>query len=229
MTNVTEQIAESTWAILTYEEAWKSYINSYVIAKDDAFVLVDSHLRKHRPYFQQALVEIGVKPEQIAYVYFTHRHADHIGNADLFPSRHNWIHLEDYYELDDFSQTFFGHTFTGTGGDLPCLRFRQVPFHTEGSVAFFDPDTKICFIGDHIHFGSTPWEQLVDYGTLQRDACRQFIQRCKDEEPEKAAGFAEGLEILLDWPIEYLATGHGPILRGDIAPFFQELIGIVRG
>lgn len=106
MTNVTEQIAESTWAILTYEEAWKSYINSYVIAKDDAFVLVDSHLRKHRPYFQQALVEIGVKPEQIAYVYFTHRHADHIGNADLFPSRHNWIHLEDYYELDDFSQTF---------------------------------------------------------------------------------------------------------------------------
>ncbi|MEJ8545329.1 MBL fold metallo-hydrolase [Brevibacillus borstelensis] len=228
MTNVTEQIAESTWAILTYEEAWKSYINSYVIAKDDAFVLVDSHLRKHRPYFQQALVEIGVKPEQIAYVYFTHRHADHIGNADLFPSRHNWIHLDDYYELDDFSQTFFGHTFTGAGGDLRRLKFRQLPFHTEGSVAFFDPDTKICFVGDHIHFGDTPWEELVGYGTVQRDACRQFIRRYKDEEPEKAAGFAEGLEILLAWPIEYLATGHGPILRGDIAPFFRELIELVR-
>ena len=228
MTNVTELIADSTWAILTYEEAWQSYINSYVIAKNDAYVLIDSHLRKHRPYFQQALVEIGVKTEQIAYVYYTHRHADHIGNADLFSSRHNWIHLEDYYELDDFSQTFFGHTFTGIGGDLPLLQFRQLPYHTEGSVAFYDPDTKVCFVGDHIQFGQAPFERLVEYGGLQRDAYRHFLQKCKEEDPQKAEGLAEGLEILLRWPIEYLATGHGPVLQGDIAPFFEELIGLVR-
>ncbi|USG63779.1 MBL fold metallo-hydrolase [Brevibacillus ruminantium] len=228
MTNVTELIADSTWAILTYEEAWQTYINSYVIAKNGAYILIDSHLRKHRPYFQQALVEIGVKSEEIAYVYFTHRHADHIGNSDLFPSRHNWIHLEDFYELDDFSQTFFGHTFTGSGGVLPMLQFRHLPFHTEGSVAFFDPDTKVCFVGDHLHFAKTPWEKLVDYGSLQREACRQFVKRCVKEEPKVAEGLAEGLEILLGWPIEYLATGHGPILQGEIAPFFEELISLVR-
>ncbi|CAJ1003145.1 MULTISPECIES: MBL fold metallo-hydrolase [Brevibacillus] len=228
MTNVTALIADSTWAILTYEEAWKSYINSYVIAKNNAFVLIDSHLRKHRSYFQQALAEIGVKPEQIGYVYFTHRHADHIGNADLFPSRHNWIHLDDYYELDDFSQTLFGHTFTGTGGDLPLLQFRQLPFHTAGSVAFFDPETKVCFIGDHLSFFAKPMQRVVDYGADLRESWRQFLLRWKEQEPEKAAGMAEGLEMLLSWPIEQLATGHGTVLSGDIAPFLQELIALAR-
>lgn len=45
MTNVVAPIADSTWAIITYEEAWKSYINSYVIKQGDAFVLIDSQLQ----------------------------------------------------------------------------------------------------------------------------------------------------------------------------------------
>lgn len=228
MTNVIAPIADSTWAIITYEEAWKSHINSYVIKKGEAFVLIDSHLRKHRAYFQKALEEIGVKSEQIEYVYFTHRHADHIGNADLFPSRNNWIHLDDYYEMDDFSQTLFGHTFTGSGGDLSFFQFRQLPFHTEGSVAFFDPQTKICFAGDHLSFGEAPLGQIVGKETDSREAYKQDIQRWIKQEPDRAGAYADGLEILLDWPIEFLATGHGPILEGEVVPFLQELIALVR-
>ncbi|GEC88958.1 MULTISPECIES: MBL fold metallo-hydrolase [Brevibacillus] len=228
MNNVIAPITDSTWAIITYEEAWNSYVNSYVIKQGNAFVLIDSHQRKQRSYFQQALEEIGVKPERTEYVYFTHRHADHIGNADMFPSRNNWIHLDDYYELDDFSQTLFGHTFTGSGGDLPSLRFRQLSFHTEGSVAFFDPQTKICFVGDHLCFENTELGQIVggevDCRTAYQEQLKQWVAR----EPERAVEFTEGLEILLDWPIEYLATGHGPILQGEIAPFLQELIAIAR-
>jgi glyoxylase-like metal-dependent hydrolase (beta-lactamase superfamily II) len=228
MTNVIASIADSTWAIITYEEAWKSYINSYVIKQGDTYVLIDSHLRKHRDYLQQALQEIGVKSEKIEYVYFTHRHADHIGNADLFPSRNNWIHLDDYYELDDFSQTLFGHTFTGSGGDLPVLRFRQLSYHTEGSVAFFDPQSKICFAGDHLCFFELPLGQIVGNEPELRETYKQHIQRWVKEEPERALEYAEGLEILLDWPIEYLATGHGPILEGNVVHFLQELISIIR-
>lgn len=228
MTNVTAPITDSTWAIITYEEAWKSYINSYVIKQGDAFVLIDSHLRKHRRYFQQALEDIGVKSEQVEYVYFTHRHADHIGNADLFPSRNNWIHLDDFYELDDFSQTLFGHTFTGNGGDLPLLQFRLLPFHTEGSVAFYDPQTKICFAGDHLCFSAMPLGEVVGKEEACRQAYKQQIQQLIKQEPDRAGPFADGLEILLNWPIEYLATGHGPILEKDIAPFLQELIELAR-
>lgn len=228
MTNVTRQIADCTWAILTYEDAWKSHINSYVIAKKDVFVLIDSHLRKHRPYFQQALQQIGARDERIEHVFFTHRHADHIGNADLFPSRNNWIHLDDFYELDDFSQTLFGHTFTGSGGDVPHLQFRQLPLHTEGSVAFYDPETKVCFAGDHLCFFAAPLGNVVGYEPERRDAYLEFVRKWKEQEPEKAEAFAEGVETLLDWPIELLATGHGPILKGDITAFLQQTVHMVR-
>ncbi|WP_312117188.1 MBL fold metallo-hydrolase [Brevibacillus reuszeri] len=230
MTNAIAPITDSTWAIITYEEAWNSSVSSYVIQKGDAFVVIDSHLRKQRAYFQQALVEIGVKTEQIEYVYFTHRHADHIGNADLFPSRNNWIHLEDYYELDDFSQTLFGHTFTGAGGDLPVLRFRQLAFHTEGSVAFFDPQSKVCFVGDHLILGETKAElgQMVGTEDERRAAYKEYVRNFALKEPERALAYAVGLEILLDWPIECLATGHGLIFQGEVVSFIQDLISIVK-
>lgn len=228
MNNVIAPIADSTWAIITYEETRKSHINSYVIKKGDGYVLIDSHLRKHRAYFQQALEEIGVRSDKIENIYYTHRHADHIGNADLFPSRNNWIHLDDYYELDDFSQTLFGHTFTGNSGDLPLLQFRQLPYHTEGSIAFFDPQSKICFSGDHLSFGGAPLGQMVGKEIDCREAYKKEVLRWIKTEPLRASGFADGLEILLNWPIEYLATGHGPILRGDVVPFLQELLALAR-
>jgi glyoxylase-like metal-dependent hydrolase (beta-lactamase superfamily II) len=228
LTNVTTQIADSTWAILTYEEAWKSHINSYVIARDDGYILIDSHLRKHRPYFQESLKRIGVVDDRIEHVYFTHRHADHIGNADLFSSRNNWIHLDDYYELDDFSQTLFGHTFTGSGGDVPYLRFRHLPFHTEGSVAFFDPQTRVCFAGDHLCFFAAPLGEVVGVEEGRRKAFLEFVRKWKQQEPAKVEAFAEGVETLLGWPIELLATGHGPILKGDITTFLKQTLEIVR-
>ena len=229
MTNVTAPIADSTWAIITYEESWRTYINSYVIKQKDAYVLIDSHLRKHRSYFQQALLEIGVMSGQIEYVYYTHRGADRIGNADLFPSRINWIHLDDYYELDDYSQTLFGHTFIGSGGDLPSLKFRELSFFTEGSVAFFDPRTKVCFTGDHLRFTKMPIGSIVGREEECRIAYRKRIEQWAGKEPQRAAEYADGLELLLEWPIEYLATGHGPILAGEIAPFLRELIAVIRG
>ncbi|EJL41207.1 hypothetical protein BAG01nite_14450 [Brevibacillus agri] len=228
MNNVIAPITDSTWAIITYEDAWQSYVNSYVVKQGESFAVIDSHLRKQRTYFQQALEGIGAKPERIEYVYFTHRHADHIGNADMFPSRNNWIHLDDYYELDDFSQTLFGHTFTGSGGDLPSLRFRQLSFHTEGSVAFFDPQSKICFVGDHICFDKAELGQIVGKESECRAAYKAHIKSWAIDEPDRVPEYVEGLEALLDWPIEFLATGHGPILQGDIPDFLQELIAILR-
>lgn len=224
MPHVTTQIAENVWAIITYEEAWKSYINNYVIAKGNRFLLIDTNLRKFRPYLQQALQSIGAAPELIEHVYFTHRHADHIGNAELFPSRNNWIHLHDYFELDDFSQTLFGHTFTGAAGDLNKLQYKQLPFHTEGSVAFFDPDSRVCFIGDHLCFFAEPLGETVGYEAERREAYLRFVEKWKNQEPGKIAAFREGLEALLEWPIEWLATGHGPILKGEIPQFFHQVI-----
>ena len=224
MQHVTRQIAENVWAILTYEEAWKSFINNYVVAKGDRFLLIDTNLRKYRGYLQQSLSQIGATDNRIEQIYFTHRHADHIGNAEMFPSRNNWIHLEDFFELDDFSQTLFGHTFTGKAGEVPKLYFKQLASHTEGSVAFFDPESRICFIGDHLCFFSEPIGGVVGYEAERRTAYLEFVRKWKAQEPQKVDAFREGLELIREWPIEMLATGHGPILQGEIDPFLQQVI-----
>lgn len=224
MQHITRQIAENVWAILTYEEAWKSFINNYVVARGDRFLLIDTNLRKYRQYLQQSLKEIGATDDRIEQIYFTHRHADHIGNAEIFPSRNNWIHLEDFFELDDFSQTLFGHTFTGKAGEVPKLYFKQLASHTEGSVAFFDPESRICFIGDHLCFFAEPIGGVVGYEAERRTAYLAFVRKWKAQEPQKVDAFREGLELIREWPIEMLATGHGPILQGEIDPFLQQVI-----
>lgn len=220
----TVQIAPNVWSIITFEDTWNSYINNYVIKNNSQFLLIDTNLRKHRSQIQQALQDLGGVADRIEQVYCTHRHPDHIGNVEIFPSRNNWIHLEDYYDLDDFSQTLFGHTFTGSSGEVPYLEYRLLPSHTSGSVAFFEPINKIVFVGDHLCFFGAPIGQAFGYEAAQRTAYLSYIESWRQQEPHLVDGFAEGIEELLRWPIEILATGHGPILQGDISIFLQQVL-----
>lgn len=228
MQNMTFQIAPNVWAILTYEESWKSYINSYVISKENSFLLIDTNLRKHRSYFQQVLQDLGALPDRIEYVYCTHRHPDHIGNIELFSARNNWIHLDDFYELDDFSQTLFGHTFTGSGGDVPDLQYVHLPGHTEGATAFFHKETGICFIGDHICFFGSPLGEILGEEKERRKDFLDFLIRWKEQEPDQAEAFFHNTKRLMNWPIDILATGHGPILKGNIKAFLHDIMEIGR-
>jgi len=227
LSNLTHQIAPNTWAIITYEQSWKSYINNYVIMKQDSCLLIDTNLRKHRGYLQQALNEIGVTNLNNVQVFCTHRHSDHIGNVELFRSSNNWIHLQDYFDLDDFSQTLFGHTFTGSEGEFADLQFKQLSFHTNGSVAFFDKETKTCFLGDHLSFFGAPIVDVIGYNQQRREEFYRFITKWKDQDKSQSEAFAEGIRSLLTWPIEILATGHGPILAQDIPDFFRQILAIV--
>ncbi|WPS89314.1 MBL fold metallo-hydrolase [Brevibacillus halotolerans] len=229
MTNVTCQIAPGVWTIITYEDSWKSYINNYVVERNGRFYLIDTNLKKHRSYFQQALEDIGATSDKVEDVLCTHRLPDHIGNVELFATSQNWIHLHDFFELDDFSQTLFGHSFTGEKGQIGLFSFVILPTYTEGSVAFFDSETNICFIGDHLHFFGMDIEQVIGY----QEKCRKelifyfvaWLQRCPDI--DQVMGFLEATKSLLQWPIEILATGHGPILQGNIPQFLQEIVEIL--
>lgn len=227
MQPVTCRITDGVWAILTYEDAWKTCINNYVLQKGDAFLLVDTNLRKHRPFVQEALEQLGAtgKVEQ---VYCTHRHPDHIGNVELFSSRISWIHLSDFFDLDDFSQTLFGHTFTGSGGEVPHLEFLHLPSHTEGSVAYYDRESQVCFVGDHLCFFGAPLGEGVGFHAEQRQEYLRFVAKWTAAEPDKAEAFASGVEALLKWPMQYLASGHGPILAGDIHGFLREVLEAVN-
>lgn len=224
----TVQIASNVWSVSTYEETRESYINNFVIQIKDQFILIDTNLRKHRTYFQQALQELGAVSEKIEQVYCTHRHPDHIGNIEIFPSRNNWIHLEEYYELDDFTQTLFGHTFTGVSGDVPYLEYRLLPSHTSGSVAFYEPVNKICFVGDHLFDGGPLGQTIHDHPEDRMAYLANLEKWIKQQKKHQVESFMEGIEALQRWPIEMLVSGHGPVIRGDISIFLQQVRSLLK-
>ncbi|WP_232699303.1 MBL fold metallo-hydrolase [Brevibacillus daliensis] len=229
LTNLTCQIAPGVWTIMTYEDSWKSFINNYVLERDGRFYLVDSNLRKHRPYFQSALKEIGVSDDNVQDVLYTHRLADHIGNVELFSTSQNWIHLHDFFELDDYSQSLFGHSFAGEQGRVGFFQFKNLPTYTEGSVAYYDDKTKVCFIGDHLHFFGVPVDQVVGYQEHGRSELLNSLTTWLHNNPsrDEVRGFMDATRSLNDWPIEILATGHGPILQGDVQVFLKDVVQLL--
>ncbi|WP_139489515.1 MBL fold metallo-hydrolase [Brevibacillus dissolubilis] len=224
MTDVIHQIAPHVWAIITYEDTWKSYINSYVIQSDDKYLLIDTNMKKHRQTYLGALQELGVTQQNINGVYLTHRHSDHIGNVESFRTSNNWIHLHDFFELDDFSQTLFGHTFAGSKGDLSRLEYLNLSYHTEGSVVYFDRNSGTCFTGDHICFFGDPMDEVMGLQQVRREIFLESLDNRQKTEPERVEAFADGIRQMMEWPIEILATGHGAILKGDVHGFFGQIL-----
>jgi len=66
---------------------WDTGIPDAVAAMPDGMVVANGAITQRRAKTLAAqLVEIGVKPADIAYVAVSHTHGDHVGNLALFPS-----------------------------------------------------------------------------------------------------------------------------------------------
>jgi len=66
---------------------WDTGIPDAVAAMPDGMVVANGAITQRRAKTLAAqLVEIGVKPADIAYVAVSHTHGDHVGNVALFPS-----------------------------------------------------------------------------------------------------------------------------------------------
>src|SRR5258708_5198332 len=66
---------------------WDTGIPDAVAAMPDGMVVANGAITQRRAKTLAAqLVEIGVKPADIAYVGVSHTHGDHVGNLALFPS-----------------------------------------------------------------------------------------------------------------------------------------------
>ena len=66
---------------------WDTGIPDAVAAMPDGMVVANGAITQRRTKTLAAqLVEIGVKPADIAYVAVSHTHGDHVGNLALFPS-----------------------------------------------------------------------------------------------------------------------------------------------
>lgn len=102
--------------------------------------------------------------------------------------------------------------------------------HTPGSVALYDPTARVL-AGDYLCFfrEELPPDGLVTEGNGLREKTRTFIagwsKSPADRQQYHFDQFMRGLQTLGSWDrVDFLATGHGLVLKGGIPQFFAELL-----
>jgi glyoxylase-like metal-dependent hydrolase (beta-lactamase superfamily II) len=128
------------------------------------------------PYLQ-TLAKLGIAPEQVDYVFFSHLHPDHVGLATMFNGK-QWEptfprakyvlskqELKYWTEppmndpklppfIDDSVIPLINHDciqFAKHGDLIGGLRVHEAPGHTPGNLLFQAEESKLWLIGDLLH------------------------------------------------------------------------------
>nr|WP_040289214.1 MBL fold metallo-hydrolase [Alicyclobacillus hesperidum] len=226
------EIAHGVFGIALWDPSWNSYNNCYLIKRADQFILIDCGKEEQGNELLAALSQIGVDPESIHVLIATHGHKDHIGASHLFTLSEKWIHIQDAARLSAKQYEEFQKIDSDTG-ELRGLPFTLLGHHTNGSIALYDPTTHCLFCGDHICFfgDKLPQEGLLTSGEDLRVKTRDFVtawsQSPEDRYRYRFDVFVQGLHLLSSYKeVEFLATGHGPVLRNQIHDFLNSLVAV---
>ncbi len=156
--------------------------------------------RNMRSYRSRTLVsqmaEIGVAPDQVAYVAFSHTHGDHVGNANLFTAATLYIQQAEYDAAFGpepakygFNPATYGKLRDGKvvklQGDYDVfgdgsVRILSTPGHTPGhqSLLVHLPKTgAIVLSGDVAHFEDNFVNRRVPGFNFNADQSRQSMDR----------------------------------------------------
>ena len=162
-------------------------LGGYLVRDGDRVVLVDAGLGPAMilglvgGHMIESLAALGVKPDDVTDVIFTHLHVDHIGwatrngsvifrNAIYRCSQADWQHFmvdtkdvsDDYPAAEGIPGNSHDHllpatsrfeTFTGTGDLLPGIDTIAAPGHTPGSsiIVISSDNERAMLLGDVVH------------------------------------------------------------------------------
>jgi glyoxylase-like metal-dependent hydrolase (beta-lactamase superfamily II) len=137
------------------------------------------------------LNSLGIKPEDIKRVIFTHVHYDHIGDPSLFPKAKfyaNYDKIEYLSVLDIKSYRKLKKIKLSPLSDIKDLEVIKTPGHSKGSICLWYKKEKIMFSGD----------TLFDNGIVGRT----------DLPDSKPNELDSSLDILSKYKVKHLCPGH---------------------
>ena len=192
--------------------------NAYILI-GKKIALIDTSATANAGQILSGLKSLGIAPENIDLILFTHGHADHFGCAGLFPKAEKRMHLADAEHLAVKDTSF---TFSEALGEksIPridshfkenelielkpfSLKVLSTPGHTPGSACFHDEKQGLLFSGD----------------TLFRGSCgRTDLPGGSDSK------LIESLEILSKLQYSALLPGHGLVLKENQKENISEVL-----
>ncbi|MCJ8007210.1 MBL fold metallo-hydrolase [Lederbergia wuyishanensis] len=225
-----EEIAKGVYAFLVWDESWGSFNNCYLLLEDNDILLIDSGKEEHSSLLFSALKSKGILNSDITHFIATHGHKDHIGGIQYLGDVEGFIHNKDLELIPKnlrhkLKMNLPDHGLTA--GNLECALLGH---HTKGSVLLYHRESKALFCGDHICFFAEPLNdnKVVYTGTLEREKIKQFVSDWSQNEEMKRQHnfnlFMEGLKAINKFDVDYLCTGHGVILKGNINRFISDLL-----
>lgn len=173
--NGVTKINDALWRLeLPYKDI---YTTVYVLRGEHGTILFDTAdtQRDVEEGIVPMLEEIGVKAEELNFVFISHNHRDHAGGL-------NWV-MEHYPKAcilsrsADLQEKYAAFSFhMPEDGELIANQFRVVtiPGHTRDSMALLDTKTKTLVTGDCLQlygiFGSTDWACAIYVPELHKPA-----------------------------------------------------------
>ena len=129
--------------------------NAFLVEADGQKIMVDTgmahtaladwhHPGSYQPEgfrIDQKLATMGVSPDQIDAVIFTHLHWDHCANMKMFSKAEFWVHADELaFALDPHILYYKSYESEKLGKEPP---FKGVPFHTVQGEHQFSPSITL--------------------------------------------------------------------------------------
>ncbi|MBN2350977.1 MAG: MBL fold metallo-hydrolase [Spirochaetales bacterium] len=116
----------------------------------------------NRPYLE-TLASLGVAPDAVTHVFFTHLHVDHVGlattkkNGDWIPTFPRAVHVVGKTEFE-----FWNDPAPGGGGRPPSFVDSVLPLKEAGLVQWVEPGDSIAGVRLHDAAGHSPGALLLE-------------------------------------------------------------------
>jgi glyoxylase-like metal-dependent hydrolase (beta-lactamase superfamily II) len=225
-----EEIAKDVYVFSLWDKSWNSYNNCYLLLDNNHYILIDSGKEEHSSFLYSALESKGISNKDITHFIATHGHRDHIGGARFLGEIEGFIHNTDIELIPETLGNKLKMNLPDNGSTVSNLECVLLGHHTKGSVSLYHRESKVLFCGDHICFFGEPLRKnnVVDTGGLEREKLKQFVSDWSQSEDMRKKHnfnlFIEGLKIMNKFDVEYLCTGHGVVLNGNINEFISDLL-----